>query len=61
LGSILELDRSIAQAVDDDPADVAWSRVAAVLAINRLCTGSELAVGTLILDICRTSQIANDR
>ena len=31
--------------MDDDPADVAWSRVAAVLAINRLCApGSELAV-----------------
>jgi len=29
----------------DDPADVAWSRVAAVLAINRLCApGSELAI-----------------
>ena len=41
----LELDRFFAQAVDDDPADVAWSRVAAVLAINRLCApGSELAV-----------------
>jgi hypothetical protein len=33
----LELDRFFAQAVDDDPADLAWSRVAAVLAINRLC------------------------
>jgi transposase len=31
--------------VDNDPADVPWSRVAAVLAINRLCApGSELAV-----------------
>jgi transposase len=31
--------------VDDEPADVPWSRVAAVLAINRLCApGSELAV-----------------
>lgn len=41
----LELDRFFTQAVDDDPADVAWSRVAAVLAINRLCApGSELAV-----------------
>ena len=41
----LELDRFFEQAVDDDPADVAWSRVAAVLAINRLCApGSELAV-----------------
>ncbi len=41
----LELDRFFEQAVDDDPADVAWSRVAAVLTINRLCApGSELAV-----------------
>jgi transposase len=41
----LELERFFEQAVDDDPADVAWSRVAAVLAINRLCApGSELAV-----------------
>jgi hypothetical protein len=41
----LELDGFFEQAVDDDPADVAWSRVAAVLAINRLCApDSELAV-----------------
>jgi transposase len=41
----LELDRFFEQTVDGDPADVAWSRVAALLAINRLCApGSELAV-----------------
>lgn len=41
----LELDRFFEQVVDNDPADVPWSRVAAVLAINRLCApGSELAV-----------------
>jgi hypothetical protein len=41
----LELDGFFAQLVDDDPADVPWSRVAAVLAINRLCApGSELAI-----------------
>src|ERR1700737_1407276 len=41
----LGLDRFFEQAVDDDPAEVPWSRVAAVLAINRLCApGSELAV-----------------
>jgi transposase len=41
----LELDRFFAQAVDDDPADVPWSRAAALLAINRLCApGSELAI-----------------
>src|SRR5215813_4270889 len=33
----LELDRFFEQAVDDDPADVPWSRVAALLTINRLC------------------------
>src|SRR6267154_2743733 len=41
----LELDRFFAQAVDHEPADVPWSRVAALLAINRLCApGSELAI-----------------
>ena len=41
----LELDRFFEQTVDGDPADVAWSRVAALLAINRLCApGSELAI-----------------
>src|SRR5438046_2716097 len=41
----LDLDRFFEQAVDDDPADVPWSRVAALLAINRLCApGSELAI-----------------
>jgi transposase len=41
----LELDRFFEQAVDGDAADVPWSRVAALLAINRLCApGSELAI-----------------
>src|SRR6266487_3814977 len=41
----LQLDRFFEGAIDDDPADVPWSRVAALLAINRLCApGSELAV-----------------
>jgi hypothetical protein len=41
----LELDRFFEHAVDNELADVPWSRVAAVLAINRLCApGSELAV-----------------
>jgi len=41
----LGLDGFFEQAMDDDPAEVAWSRVAAVLAINRLCAaGSELAI-----------------
>ena len=42
----LELDRFFEQTVDGkSPADVPWSRVAALLAINRLCApGSELAI-----------------
>ena len=41
----LELDRFFEDAVDEHEADVPWSRVAAVLAINRLCApGSELAI-----------------
>src|SRR5437763_4986565 len=40
----LELDRFFEQAVDGESADVPWSRVAALLAINRLCApGSERA------------------
>ncbi len=41
----LGLEEFFAQHLDRGAADVAWSRVAAVLAINRLCApGSELAV-----------------
>jgi len=41
----LRLDRFWEELVDGEPADVPWSRVAAVLAVNRLCApGSELAV-----------------
>jgi transposase len=41
----LGLDRFFEQAVDAEAADVPWSRVAALLAINRLCApGSELAI-----------------
>jgi transposase len=41
----LGLNGFFAQAVDSDPAEVPWSTVVAVLAINRLCApGSELAV-----------------
>jgi len=41
----LGLDRFYEQLLDGEVADVAWSRVAAVLAINRLCApGSELAI-----------------
>jgi len=41
----LEMDRFFEATVDDDPADVPWSRVTALLAINRLCApGSELAI-----------------
>ena len=41
----LELDRFFEEHIDQEPADVPWSRVAALLAINRLCApGSELAI-----------------
>src|ERR1700730_6116047 len=41
----LELDRFFEQAIDHEPADVPWSHVAALLAINRRCApGSELAI-----------------
>jgi len=41
----LGLDRFFEQAIDSKSADVPWSRVAALLAINRLCApGSELAI-----------------
>src|SRR5215216_5555890 len=41
----LRLDEFFEARVDAAPADVPWSRVAAVLAINRLCApGSELAI-----------------
>jgi transposase len=41
----LGLDRFFEAAMDEQKADVPWSRVAAVLAINRLCApGSELAI-----------------
>jgi len=41
----LELDRFFEMALDEEAAEVRWSRVAAVLAINRLCApGSELAI-----------------
>lgn len=41
----LGLDQFFAQAMDAEAAEVPWSRVAAVLAINRLCApGSELAI-----------------
>src|SRR5229473_2943944 len=41
----LELDHGFEEAIDQAPADVPWSRIAALLTINRLCApGSELAV-----------------
>ena len=41
----LELDRFFEATLDHEAADVPWSRVAALLAINRLCApGSELAI-----------------
>jgi len=41
----LRLNEFFAARLDDAAADVPWSRIAAVLAINRLCApGSELAI-----------------
>src|SRR6266480_4651574 len=41
----LELDHFFEEAIDKAPADVPWSRIAALLTINRLCApGSELAI-----------------
>jgi transposase len=41
----LELDRFFEETLDEQAADVPWSRVAAILTINRLCApGSELAI-----------------
>jgi transposase len=41
----LELNRFFEEAIDEAPADVPWSGIAALLTINRLCApGSELAV-----------------
>ena len=41
----LQLDRFFEETLDEHEADVPWSRVATVLAINRLCApGSELAI-----------------
>ena len=41
----LGLDRFFEARLDDEPADVPWSRVAALLAINRLCApSSELGI-----------------
>src|SRR6266700_8401904 len=41
----LALDQFFEEAVDEEAADVPWSRVAALLAINRLCApGRELAI-----------------
>src|SRR5437773_7236082 len=45
LSKRLELDHFFEEAIDKAPADVPWSRIAALLTINRLCApGSELAV-----------------
>ena len=45
LWRLLKLDEFFSSRLDHDGADVPWSQVAAVLAINRLCApGSELAI-----------------
>lgn len=41
----LGLDKFFEELLDGEPADVPWSRVAAILAVNRLCApGSELSI-----------------
>jgi len=61
----LGLDTFFSQQLDSDGAGVPWSRVAAVLAINRLCDpGSELAIEQagirqLLWMICCTSKKAS--
>src|SRR5437870_7966114 len=41
----LGLDHFFEEVLDQEPAEVPWSRIAAVLAVNRLCApGSELAI-----------------
>ena len=66
----LGLDPFWAAALDDSPADVPWSRIAALLAINRLCApGSELAIearwygSTALDDLLRVdaAQVNTDR
>ena len=48
----LGLDEFFAQHLDGDDADVAWSRVAAVLAINRLCDpGKRTGGGTTLVSV----------
>lgn len=66
----LGLDAFWAAALDATPADVPWSRVAALLAINRLCApGSELAIearwypATALADLLQVeaAQVNTDR
>jgi len=59
----LQLDRMWEEQLDGEAAEVAWSRVAAVLAINRLCApGSELGIeerwypATALEDLLRISE-----
>ena len=48
----LELDRFFEQNIDKEAADVPWSRVAALLAINRLCApGSEVGHRTTLVSV----------
>src|SRR5438309_6556535 len=63
----LGLDQFFEQAVDRDGVEVRWSRVTAVLAINRLCApGSELAVeerwypSTALEDLLEIEEVKTD-
>jgi len=57
----LELDRFFEQAVDDDLADVPWSRVAALLAISRLCAGQRTGHRTARVSGDGVGRSAGDR
>src|SRR5579863_4766757 len=57
----LELDGFFEQTMEGESAEVPWSRVAALLAINRRCApGSELARATLV-SFHRAGRSAGDR
>src|SRR5271165_1060911 len=57
----LELDRFFEQAIDDAPADVPWSRIAALLTINRLCApGRRTGRRTTLVSRDRAGRSAGD-
>jgi len=58
----LELDRFFELALDEEAAEVRWSRVAAVLAINRLCApGSEFGDRGALVPLNGAGRFAGNR